>query len=49
MFAGVGEDSASLCSSNLLLRAAKSSGVRKLFILRLLLFALNVILGKCSS
>jgi hypothetical protein len=46
MLVGVGEDKLSLCSSSLVLRAASSSGVRKLLSLRLFLLALRVIFGK---
>jgi hypothetical protein len=46
MLVGVGDAKLSLCSSNLVLRAASSSGVRKLFSLRLFLLALRVIFGK---
>jgi hypothetical protein len=46
MLVGVGDAKLSLCSSNLVLRAASRSGVRKLFSLRLFLLALRVIFGK---
>ncbi len=48
MLVGVGDAKLSLCSSNLVLRAASRSGVRKLFSLRLFLLALRVIFRKVS-